>query len=243
MPSHICYEPYNINLHCVVFSICEKKIYKKAHNCSIYIYMSLVVLIDAENMSDTNSVMSFLSSQHLTRGVIRAYGDFSNPSHAPWLQIKNIQHKFTPPGKNATDAYLMMDAVRLLHNTDVKRFVILSDDKIFKHCKLYLRKECGMEHVTIVTREGIERQKKKNYEQIIFQCIMDILFRHQYTVECGLLKNLLLNEASSDNRMLHNVRTNCGFKKWKKLIEQWSDLKLCHNNGGLHVKCSFDIFD
>ncbi|MSO70915.1 MAG: NYN domain-containing protein [Alphaproteobacteria bacterium] len=100
--------------------------------------LRIAVLIDAENTSHT--ILDKLFAEIAGLGVAtvrRAYGDFTNPSLAPWKSAVlahstvPMQHGNNTKGKNASDIGLVLDAMDLLHSERLNAFCIVSSDGDF----------------------------------------------------------------------------------------------------------------
>ena len=96
------------------------------------------MLIDGES-ADAKLLARYLeeASKHGTVTVRRIYGDWTKPQMSPWIETANT-HAFQTPhqlgftkGKNATDGFLIIDAVDLLHSDLVDGFCIVSSDSDF----------------------------------------------------------------------------------------------------------------
>ncbi len=106
----------------------------------------LAVLIDAENTS--HAILDKLFAEMAGLGVAtvrRAYGDFTNPSLAPWKgavlahSIVPMQHGNNTKGKNASDIGLVIDAMDLLHSGSFNAFCIVSSDGDFTRLAIRIR--------------------------------------------------------------------------------------------------------
>ena len=106
----------------------------------------LAVLIDAENTSYT--ILDKLFAKIAGLGVAtvrRAYGDFTNPSLAPWKSavlahsIVPVQHGNNTKGKNASDIGLVIEALDFLHSGRFHAFCIVSSDGDFTRLAIRIR--------------------------------------------------------------------------------------------------------
>lgn len=107
---------------------------------------TLAILIDADNAQP--ALTPFLMSRIGKEGRImirRAYGDWTSPGMNGWKQvlienaIQPIQQFRYTTGKNATDSALIIDAMDLLHTTDINAFCIVSSDSDFTRLATRLR--------------------------------------------------------------------------------------------------------
>lgn len=110
----------------------------------------LAVLIDADNASkgDLKAVLEEIA-KYGTPTVKRAYGDWSAPQLTGWKEIllENgavpVQQYAYTPGKNATDAAMIIDAMDFLHGQRLDGFVLISSDSDFTPLALRIR-ESGL---------------------------------------------------------------------------------------------------
>ena len=98
----------------------------------------IAMLIDGDN-AEAKLLAKCLdeASKHGTVTVRRIYGDWTNPEMARWKEAANM-HAFQTPHqlgftvhKNATDIFLIIDAMDVLHSGSVDGFCIVSSDSDF----------------------------------------------------------------------------------------------------------------
>ena len=110
----------------------------------------LAVLIDGDNAEAKllGSIMDE-ASKHGTATVRRVYGDWTTPGMTPWRKVANTYAFQTPhqlhytTGKNATDSFLIIEAMELLYSDHVDGFCIVSSDSDFTGLAKQIR-EHGM---------------------------------------------------------------------------------------------------
>ena len=110
----------------------------------------LAVLIDADNAqaSITEALLAEVA-KYGTAHVKRAYGDWTSTNLRGWKDqllaqsIQPIQQFAYTPGKNATDAAMVIDAMDLLYSGRFDGFCIVSSDSDFTRLAARLR-ESGM---------------------------------------------------------------------------------------------------
>lgn len=111
---------------------------------------NLAVLIDADN-AQASVIHELLEevSRYGTSSVKRAYGDWTGPGLTKWkkvlheLAIQPMQQFAYTAGKNATDSALIIDAMDLLHTSDLNGFCLVSSDSDFTRLATRLR-EAGL---------------------------------------------------------------------------------------------------
>ncbi|MDH1316721.1 NYN domain-containing protein [Shewanella xiamenensis] len=109
-------------------------------------HKKIAVLIDADNTqySKLHLILDEISA-HGHMAIKRAYGDWSSEYLKNWkgilneLAIQPIQQFAYTQGKNATDAYLIIDAMDLLYSGKFDAFVIVSSDSDFTKLASRLR--------------------------------------------------------------------------------------------------------
>lgn len=109
-------------------------------------HKKIAVLIDADNTqySKLHLILDEISA-HGHMVIKRAYGDWSSEYLKNWKSILNelaiqpIQQFAYTQGKNATDAYLIIDAMDLLYSGKFDAFVIVSSDSDFTKLASRLR--------------------------------------------------------------------------------------------------------
>ena len=114
----------------------------------------LAVLIDADNASakDIENILNELT-KYGEATVKRIYGNFVN-QNGSWKQainnlaIKPMQQFAYTTGKNATDGFMIIDAMDLLYSDKVDGFCIVSSDSDFTRLAIRLR-ESGMKVIGI----------------------------------------------------------------------------------------------
>lgn len=108
----------------------------------------IAVLIDADNAS-YNLVQQVITevSKYGKITTIRAYADWTIPQLSGWKQVLN-QNAITPMqqfafsvGKNATDSFMIIDAMDLLHSRRFDGFAIISSDSDFTRLATRIREE------------------------------------------------------------------------------------------------------
>lgn len=111
----------------------------------------MAVLIDADNVSEKylKGIFEELTNYNVKVTNKRIYGDFTNPTLAPWKKVL-LDYSITPvqqysytSGKNATDSALIIDAMDILYSGSVEAFCIISSDSDFTRLASRLR-ESGM---------------------------------------------------------------------------------------------------
>ncbi|CAK1713102.1 MULTISPECIES: NYN domain-containing protein [Vibrio] len=109
-------------------------------------HKKIAVLIDADNTqySKLNLILDEISA-HGHMVIKRAYGDWSSEYLKNWkgvlneLAIQPVQQFAYTQGKNATDAYLIIDAMDLLYSGKFDAFAIVSSDSDFTKLASRLR--------------------------------------------------------------------------------------------------------
>ena len=106
----------------------------------------IALLIDGENVS--SKYIKLIMDEVAEFGVPtykRVYGDFQNPSVSSWTNEFNqyalspvIQYNYTSR-KNASDTALIIDAMDILHTSDVDGFCLVTSDSDFTKLALRLR--------------------------------------------------------------------------------------------------------
>ena len=98
----------------------------------------LAMLIDGDN-AEAKLLDKMLeeSSKHGTVTIRRIYGDWTNKGMSQWRDVAN-KYAFQTPhqlnyttGKNATDTFLIIEAMDILHSGHVDGFCIVSSDSDF----------------------------------------------------------------------------------------------------------------
>ncbi|WP_122893378.1 NYN domain-containing protein [Arcobacter peruensis] len=110
----------------------------------------LAVLIDADN-AQASVIAELLAevSKFGTASIKRAYGDWTTPNLKKWKDylhkhaIQPIQQFSYTTGKNATDASLIIDAMDILHESDLDGFCLISSDSDFTRLATRIR-EAGL---------------------------------------------------------------------------------------------------
>lgn len=112
---------------------------------------SFALLIDSDNVSARyiSSIMNELTSRHGQVTYRRVYGDWTSPQMARWKDVV-AEYSLTPmqqfpntKGKNATDSFLIIDAMDILYEGKVQGFCIVSSDSDFTRLASRLR-DAGM---------------------------------------------------------------------------------------------------
>lgn len=100
--------------------------------------MSLAVLVDAENMPASRFEFIRNRVDELGRpAIFRLFADFTNPSHAAWLDIakrQGLETVFQPSsgtGKNSADIAMVIHAMDILHSGRFTRLCLVSTDRDF----------------------------------------------------------------------------------------------------------------
>ena len=121
---------------------------------------SLALLIDSDNVSSKyiGAILGELSSRHGRVTYRRIYGDWTSPQMGGWKEVL-AEHSLTPMqqfpntvGKNATDSFMIIDAMDILHEGRVGGFCIVSSDGDFTRLASRLR-DAGMEVVGMGERK------------------------------------------------------------------------------------------
>ncbi|WP_321943692.1 NYN domain-containing protein [Paraburkholderia tropica] len=108
--------------------------------------MNIALLIDADN-TPASAIAALLARAQKSGNVcIRlAYGDWTRQQMSGWKKvlhqqaIQPVQQFAYCPGKNATDLALVIDAMDLLHTTNVDGFCLVSSDSDFTRLAMRLR--------------------------------------------------------------------------------------------------------
>ena len=112
---------------------------------------SFALLIDSENVSAKyiTAIMNELTNRHGQVTYRRIYGDWTNSQMGKWKDAL-AEHSLTPmqqfantKGKNATDSFLIIDAMDILYEGKVGGFCIVSSDGDFTRLASRLR-DAGM---------------------------------------------------------------------------------------------------
>lgn len=119
-----------------VFNISEEKISK------------LAVLIDADNASakDIKNILDEIT-KYGEATVKRIYGNFTDQSSSSWkkcineLAIKPMQQFAYTVGKNATDGFMIIDAMDLLYTNRFDGFCIISSDSDFTALAIRIKEQ------------------------------------------------------------------------------------------------------
>ena len=108
----------------------------------------LAMLVDGDN-AEAKLLTQILeeASKHGTVTIRRIYGDWTSPSMGQWRDVAS-SHAFQTPhqllsvsGKNATDTFLIIDAMDLLHSGHIEGFCIVSSDSDFTGLAKRIREE------------------------------------------------------------------------------------------------------
>ena len=110
----------------------------------------LAMLIDGDNaQAKLLDKMLEEASKHGTVTIRRIYGDWTDSGMSQWRDVAN-RYAFQTPhqlsytkGKNATDTFLIIDAMDILHSGHVDGFCIISSDSDFTGLAKRIR-ESGM---------------------------------------------------------------------------------------------------
>ena len=109
------------------------------------------LLIDSDNVSARyiSSIMNELSTRHGQVTYRRIYGDWTSSQMSKWKDVIT-EYSLTPmqqfpntKGKNATDSFLIIDAMDILYEGKVQGFCIVSSDSDFTRLASRLR-DAGM---------------------------------------------------------------------------------------------------
>ncbi len=119
----------------------------------------LAMLIDGDNV-EARLLDKILeeASKHGAVTIRRIYGNWTNPQMSQWVKVAN-QYAFQTPnqlnytkGKNATDTFLIIDAMDMLHSGHIDGFCIVSSDSDFTGLAKRIREQgmfvMGMGRVT-----------------------------------------------------------------------------------------------
>lgn len=109
----------------------------------------LALLIDADNASskDIENILSEATIQFGEITVKRIYGNFTAPNAASWkdclnkLAIKPMQQFAYTTGKNATDGFMIIDAMDLLYTNRFDGFCLVSSDSDFTALAIRIREQ------------------------------------------------------------------------------------------------------
>ncbi len=110
----------------------------------------LAVLIDADN-AQASIIAELLAevSKFGTASIKRAYGDWTTPNLKKWKDylhkhaIQPVQQFSYTSGKNATDSSLIIDAMDILHESELDGFCLISSDSDFTRLATRIR-EAGL---------------------------------------------------------------------------------------------------
>jgi len=111
-------------------------------------HRKLAVLIDADNAQA--SIIKELLDEISKFGIAtikRAYGDWTTTNLKKWKEVLNtyaiqpIQQFSYTNGKNSTDSALIIDAMDILHKSNVDGFCIVSSDSDFTKLASRIREE------------------------------------------------------------------------------------------------------
>ena len=109
------------------------------------------LLIDSDNVSakDIQGIMNELTSRHGQVTYRRIYGDWTSSQMGKWKDVL-ADYSLTPmqqfpntKGKNATDSFLIIDAMDILYEGKIEGFCIVSSDGDFTRLASRLR-DAGM---------------------------------------------------------------------------------------------------
>lgn len=112
---------------------------------------SFALLIDSDNVSAKyiQAIMNELTSRHGQVTYRRIYGDWTSSQMGKWKDVL-AEYSLTPmqqfpntKGKNATDSFLIIDAMDILYESKVQGFCIVSSDGDFTRLASRLR-DAGM---------------------------------------------------------------------------------------------------
>ena len=112
---------------------------------------SFALLIDSDNVSARyiQAIMNELASRHGQVTYRRIYGDWTSSQMGKWKDVL-AEYSLTPmqqfpntKGKNATDSFLIIDAMDILYEGKVQGFCIVSSDGDFTRLASRLR-DAGM---------------------------------------------------------------------------------------------------
>lgn len=108
---------------------------------------TFALLIDSDNISARYipAIMNELTSRHGEVTYRRIYGDWTSSQMGKWKDVL-AEHSLTPmqqfantKGKNATDSFLIIDAMDILYEGRVDGFCIVSSDSDFTRLASRLR--------------------------------------------------------------------------------------------------------
>ncbi len=108
----------------------------------------LAVLIDADNASakDIKNILDELT-KYGEATVKRIYGNFTSTQNTQWkkvineLAIKPVQQFEYTTGKNATDGFMIIDAMDLLYTNRFDGFAIVSSDSDFTALAIRIKEQ------------------------------------------------------------------------------------------------------
>ena len=112
---------------------------------------SFALLIDSDNVSAKyiQGIMNELTSRHGQVTYRRIYGDWTSNQMGKWkdvlaeFSLTPMQQFANTKGKNATDSFLIIDAMDILYENKVEGFCIVSSDGDFTRLASRLR-DAGM---------------------------------------------------------------------------------------------------
>ncbi|MCF0151316.1 MAG: NYN domain-containing protein [Firmicutes bacterium] len=117
---------------------------------SVHSEKRFAVLIDAENIS--SKYIKFILDEISNEGEAtykRIYGDWTQPSLAPWKKVlleysvMPVQQYSYTQGKNSSDSAMIIDAMDILYSGRVEGFCLCTSDSDFTRLAVRLR-ESGM---------------------------------------------------------------------------------------------------
>ena len=108
----------------------------------------LAMLVDGENAQAIHlDKMLEEASKHGTVTIRRIYGNWTIQSMSQWRDAAN-KYAFQTPhqirhtkGKNSTDSFMIIDAMKILHSDTVHGFCIVSSDSDFTGLVKHIREE------------------------------------------------------------------------------------------------------
>lgn len=216
---------------------------------------SFALLIDSDNVSARyiQAIMNELASRHGQVTYRRIYGDWTSSQMGKWKDAL-AEYSLTPmqqfpntKGKNATDSFLIIDAMDILYEGKVQGFCIVSSDSDFTRLASRLR-DAGM---TVV---GMGEQKTPRAFRnacTVFTCLellADECEREKHTaaqVDSSLTKKDvgsaivdIISESSSTKVKLSDIGSRMvsiypdfdvrffGYNQLSKFLESFENLTL-----------------
>lgn len=193
----------------------------------------IAILIDGESLPAIAWPQIRMASGKLGKpNIARVFGDFSNSSHAAWLQVcrkegvEPVIHCPAVAGKNGADMMLAIAAMDLLHQGYRGAIVLASNDRDFLPLARRLR-ESG------VTIHGLALRRANEAEAAIFSTWKVIEIKKTVTSKAACAmpvarvqkpKAAMLELANALNAILAQDQAMSLSQVGKKLAERWPEL-------------------